>query len=79
VKLWHYKTKNFKIPPWVKKVIYITEFVILGKNLPIYKVKQNNVGHGELSKENFKTIFSTIIFKNVNFRYVFHFDQVNNG
>ena len=76
----HYKTKFVEIPPCAKKVIFITEFGILGKNLPIYKVRQNNVAHGGISKINkFKTTFSTIIFKNVNFRYIFHFDQVNDG
>ena len=30
----------FEIPPCRKKVILVTEFVIMGKNLPIYEVRK---------------------------------------
>ena len=41
----------FEIPPCGKKVIFHTEFVILGKNLPFYEV-------GEISKKSFLDHFS---------------------
>ena len=54
----------FKIPPCGKMVIFVTEFVIWGKNLPFYKAVENNIPHGGISKKRKKSrpLF-TIIFR----------------
>ena len=75
-------TKPFiKIPPWANKVICINEFVILCKSPPFYEVKwmkRKWLAHGGISKYFFFTTFHRhFSAKNVNFRYIFHFDQVN--
>ena len=38
----------FKILPCGKKVIFVNEFVVLGKNLPFYEVREKKFQHGEI-------------------------------
>ena len=45
------RTIYFKIPACGKKVIFITELEILGKNLPFYEVRENHFLHGGISKK----------------------------
>ena len=37
-----FRTICFEIPPCCKKGVFVTEFVVLGKNLPFYEVGENN-------------------------------------
>ena len=71
----------FEIPPFAKKVIFITKFTILLTNPPFYEVKnifKKGFARGEISE-----IFlldhssSSILSQNVHISYVFHFEYAN--
>jgi len=48
----------FEIPSCGRYLIFVTEFVVLGKNLYIYEVKKNDFLHGGVSKLFFLDHFS---------------------
>ena len=56
------------IPPCAKKVIFITEFAILG-----YKVKKKILRMKEFQHNFFRPLFATDVY----FRYIFYFEHVN--
>ena len=44
------------------KLLFVTEFVILGKNLPVYEVRGNSLPHEGISKQIFLGHFSPPFF-----------------
>ena len=74
-----HKKKLLKFLHAKKKMIFITEFAILCKNPPFYEVKK--IFQKRLSA--FQSIFFYTTFhhrflaENVEFRYIFHFDWLN--
>ena len=46
----HTSQKFNEIPLCAKKVNFITEFVISGKTLPFYDIRENNFAHGGISE-----------------------------
>ena len=46
-----YTITIFCLKLFVKKVIFVTEFVVWGKNLSFYEVSKNNFPNGVISKK----------------------------
>jgi hypothetical protein len=42
--------EKLEFPPFAHHVIFVTEFVFLGKNLHFYEVRENNFAYGGISK-----------------------------
>ena len=80
--MYMHHTFFFEIPLCAKEVNFTTEFAFLAKIQLLYEVKKKSkrgFAHGGISKTFFLYHFSPSFsyFIIINFRYIFHFEYVN--
>ena len=51
----------FKFTPCGKKMAFVIEFLVLGKNLHFYEASGNNFPHTRISKDKFPNHFSSSV------------------